>query len=172
MTADRSIRTVPISEAHDLTDFDCGVPVLNEWLNKRAFANDRSGASRTYVLCREATVTGYYCLSTGAIDHSVSPNQLRRNMPNPIPVVVLGRLAVDLRFQHQRLGSLLVRDAILRSVEVAKIAGAVALVVHALSDEARRFYLSLGFSELPLQPMTLFLLMRTAELAGASPASN
>ena len=172
MTLGHLTPSVPISDAHDLASFDCGVQALNDWLKKRALANNRSGASRTYVLCREREVVGYYSLATGAIDHNVSPGQLRRNMPDPIPVVVLGRLAVDRRFQNQRCGRVLVRDAIVRATQVARIAGAVALVVHALSDVARRFYLSSGFLELPLQPMTLYLLMRTAQQAGASSVQN
>jgi len=159
---------IPIAETHDLDSFDCGVQLLNDWLKKRALPNDRSGASRTYVLCQETTVIGYYCLATGAVDHDVSPSQLRRNMPNPIPVVVLGRLAVDRRLQNQKLGRVLLRDAILRAIQVAKIAGAVALVVHALSDLARQFYLSSGFIELPLQPMTLYLPIRTARQTQAT----
>src|SRR5579872_5963392 len=100
MTYGHLTPSVPIAAIHDVSSFDCGVPILNDWLNKRALANDRSGASRTYVLCRDSQVIGYYCLATGAVDHNVSPSQLRRNMPDPIPVVVLGRLAVDRRFQN------------------------------------------------------------------------
>lgn len=153
----------PISDEHDLAPFDCGVQVLNDWLKKRALANHRSGASRTYVLCQGREVIGYYCLATGAVDHDVSPSQLRRNMPNPIPVVVLGRLAVDRRYQNRKLGRILLRDANARTLQVASIAGAVALTVHALSDDARRFYLSSGFVPLPSQPMTLYLLLKTIE---------
>ena len=172
MTFGNLTPTVPIAESHDLASFDCGVPVLNDWLKKRALANHSSGASRTYVLCHESMVIGYYCLSTGAVDHIVSTSQLRRNMPDPIPVVVLGRLAVDRRYQHRKFGRVLVRDAIMNAMQVARIAGAVALVVHALSEEARRFYLSSGFIELKLQPMTLYLLLRTAQQAGASSLQN
>jgi GNAT superfamily N-acetyltransferase len=172
MTLGRASELIPIAETHDLDSFDCGVQVLNDWLKKRALPNDRSGASRTYVLCQGPIVVGYYCLATGAVDHNVSPNQLRRNMPDPVPVVVLGRLAVDRRFQNQRLGRVLLRDAILRAMQVAKIAGAVALVVHALSELARRFYLSSGFVELPLQPMTLYLSIRTARQIQATFLEN
>jgi GNAT superfamily N-acetyltransferase len=157
---------VPIADEHDLAPFDCGVQSLNDWLKKRAMANHRSGASRTYVLCHGREVIGYYCLSTGAIDHDVSPSQLRRNMPNPIPVVVLGRLAVDRRYQNQRLGRALLRDANVRALQVAEIAGAVALLVHSLSEEARRFYLSFGFVALPSQPMTLYLMLGTLKQTG------
>jgi GNAT superfamily N-acetyltransferase len=172
MTIGHTCLLVPIAETHDLESFDCGVEVLNDWLRKRALPNDRSGASRTYVLCQGTRVVGYYCLATGAIDHNVSPSQLRRNMPDPIPVLVLGRLAVDRCIQNRKLGRVLVRDAILRAMQVAKIAGAVALVVHALSESARQFYLSSGFIELPLQPMTLYLSMRTARQTGAAPLEN
>ena len=172
MTFGHPSTPIPIADTHDLDSFDCGVQVLNDWLKKRALPNDRSGASRTYVLCNGNTVVGYYCLATGAVDHNVSPSQLRRNMPDPIPVVVLGRLAVDRRFQNQRLGRILVRDAILPRRAGRQIAGAVALVVHALSEIARRFYLSSGFMELPLQPMTLYLLVRTAREIGATSLEN
>ena len=167
MTSGPLSQPVPISEAHDLAPFDCGVPSLNDWLKKRALANHRSGASRTYVLCHGREVIGYYCLATGAVDHDVSTSQLRRNRPDPIPVVVLGRLAVDRRYQNRRLGRILLRDANVRALQVAEIAGAVALIVHSLSDDARRFYRSSGFVPLPSQPMALYLLLRTIQQAGA-----
>lgn len=151
----------PISADHELAVFDCGVATLNDWLKRRAVENNRTGASRTYVVCEGQEVIAYYCLSTGAVDHDISPSQLRRNMPDPIPVVVLGRLAVDQRYQNRKLGHVLLKDAILRSLQIAEIAGAVALLVHSISEEARRFYLSAGFVELPSQPKTLYLLMRT-----------
>jgi GNAT superfamily N-acetyltransferase len=154
---------VPIADEHDLAPFDCGVQSLNDWLKKRALANHRAGASRTYVLCHGREVIGYYCLATGAVDHDISPSQLRRNMPDPIPVVVLGRLAIDRRYQNRRLGRALLRDATVRALQVAKIVGAVALMVHSLSEDARRFYLSSGFVALPSQPMTLYLLLRTID---------
>ena len=159
---------ISITEKHELHSFDCGVPILDDWLKRRALGNQRSGASRTYVLCDGREVVGYYCLSTGAVDHNVSPSQLRRNMPDPIPVVALGRLAIDRRYQSRRLGRALLFDAIWRSFQVAEIAGAVALLVHTISDDARRFYLAAGFVPMPSQPMTLYLLMRTARQASPS----
>jgi GNAT superfamily N-acetyltransferase len=160
---------MPISDEHDLASFDCGVQSLNDWLKIRAVANHRSGASRAYVVCQGSEVIGYYCLATGAVDHDVLPSQLRRNMPDPIPVVVLGRLAVDRRYQDRRLGRALLRDANLRALQVSEIAGAVALMVHSLSEDARRFYLSSGFVPLPSQPMTLYLLLRTLKQTGTQP---
>jgi GNAT superfamily N-acetyltransferase len=169
MTLGRLSPPVPLTDGHDLAPFDCGEATLNDWLRQRAAKNERSGASRTYVLCDGSAVIGYYCLATGAIDHADAPNPLRRNMPDPIPVLVLGRLAIDRRYQNRGLGRALLRDAVLRAVKVAEIAGVVALLVHALSPEARRFYHSCGFVELPSQPMTLCLMMRTAHQAGAEP---
>jgi GNAT superfamily N-acetyltransferase len=162
MTSGHLSAPTPITDGHDLAPFDCDVASLNDWLKNRALKNELSGASRTYVLCAGREVVGYYCLATGGIDHDQAPNLLRRNMPDPIPVLVLGRLAVDRRYQNRGLGHALLRDAILRALQVAEIAGVVALLVHVISEGARRFYLSCGFTPLPLQPMTLCLLMRTA----------
>jgi GNAT superfamily N-acetyltransferase len=161
-----------ISEEHGLAHFDCGVTSLNDWLKKRGLENDRSGASRTYILCRGREVAGYYCLATGAVDRDEAPSALRRNMPDPVPVVVLGRLAIDLRYQGRGIGRSLLRDAVQRATQVAEIAGAVALIVHALSEDARQFYLSWGFTDWPLQPMTLYLLLRTIEQTGTPSPRN
>ena len=159
----------PLTDRHDLTSFDCGEPSLNDWLRNRAISNERSGASRTYVLCSGPEVIGYYCLSTGGIDRAEAPSVLRRNMPDPLPVLVLGRLGVDHRYQNRGLGRALLRDAIQRALQVAGIAGAGALLVHALSESARQFYQASGFIALPSQPMTLCLILRTARRAGPAP---
>jgi GNAT superfamily N-acetyltransferase len=158
-----------ISEEHALAQFDCGVTSLNDWLKQRGLENDRSGASRTYILCYGPEVVGYYCLATGAVDRDEAPSALRRNMPDPVPVVVLGRLAVDHRYHGRGVGRLLLRDAVQRAAQVAEIAGAAALIVHALSEEARNFYLAWGFADWPLQPMTLYLLLRTIKQTGTPP---
>ncbi len=157
---------IRIAEEHDLARFDCGVASLNDWLKKRGLNNDRSGASRTYVLSEGRDVVGYYCLATGAVDRDEAPSALRRNMPDPVPVVVLGRLAIDRKYQGRGIGRSMLRDAVQRAAQVAEIAGAAALLVHALSDDARNFYLSWGFADWPLQPMTLYLLLRTIEQTG------
>lgn len=162
MTRGHLSAPVPITDGHDLTSFDCGEPSLNDWLRARAISNERSGASRTYIVCAGTQVIGYYCLSTGGIDREEVPNALRRNMPDPIPVLVLGRLAVDRRHQNRGLGRALLRDAVHRALQAAGIVGAGALVVHALSDHARRFYLSSGFVGLPSQPLTLCFHLRSA----------
>ena len=94
----------PITTAHLTEPFSCGIPVLDEWLKRRALKNEVSGASRTFVVCHDRRVIGYYALATGSIRHSDAPGNIRRNMPDPIPVMVLGRLAVDQQWQHAGLG--------------------------------------------------------------------
>jgi GNAT superfamily N-acetyltransferase len=151
----------PISSTHHLVDFDCGEPSLDEWLKRRALRNHANGASRCFVLCEGADVIGYYSLSAGAIDHAASPRSLRRNMPDPLPILLLGRLALDRRHHNQGLGRALLRDAMIRAADIAENAGVVAILVHALSDAAKLFYLSSGFVESPMQKMTLLMTLQT-----------
>lgn len=159
----------PIAGKHDLADFDCGEVSLNQWLKKRALKNHASGASRCFVLCIGQSVVGYYSLSAGAISHDRAPKTLRRNMPDPLPVLLLGRLAVDRRYHNRGLGQALLRDAMIRAVSVAGDAGVFALLVHALSDAARQFYLSRGFVASPLEPMTLVVTLATVRSILAEP---
>nr|WP_245396742.1 GNAT family N-acetyltransferase [Jiella sonneratiae] len=140
-----------------MEEFDSGVAVLDDWLKRRARANQASGASRCFVACEGAEVIGYYALASGAVKLPEAPGRFRRNMPDPIPVVVLGRLAVDRRCQGQGLGRALVRDAALRTLAAAETIGIRGLLVHALSEEARSFYEALGFDPSPLDPMTLMV---------------
>jgi GNAT superfamily N-acetyltransferase len=151
----------PLSAQHRLDDFRSGEASLDDWLRRRALKNESSGSSRTYVICADGAVIGFYCLAAGAIGHAEATPALRRNRPDPIPVLVLGRLAIHQDWQQQGLGTALLRDAILRAAQAAEIAGVTALLVHALSEEARRFYRSRGFIESPLKPMTLCLLLAT-----------
>lgn len=159
----------PITADQELANFDSGELSLNEWLKKRAFKNHASGASRCFVLCGGATVIGYYSLSAGAISHEAAPRAMRRNMPDPLPVLLLGRLAVDKRYHNRGIGQALLRDAMLRAVNVAGDAGVFALLVHAISDQAKQFYLSRGFVESPLQPMTLLMTIETIRSILAEP---
>ena len=152
----------PISEAHLIESFSCGVPVLDEWLKHRALKNEVSGASRTFVICQDRQVVGYYTLTTGSVEHRDAPGKIRRNMPNPIPVMVLGRLAIDQQWQQTGLGQGLLKDALLRSLSVSKHAGVRALLVHALSEDAKKFYAHSGFLESPLDPMTLMIALQDA----------
>lgn len=151
----------PIRADHELANFDSGELSLNEWLKRRALKNHASGASRCFVLCAGATVIGYYSLSAGAISHEAAPRTMKRNMPDPLPVLLLGRLAIDRHYHNQGIGQAMLRDAMLRAVNVARDAGVFAILVHALSEQAKRFYLSRGFVESPLQPMTLFMTIET-----------
>ena len=152
----------PITTAHNVESFACGVPVLDEWLKRRALKNESSGASRTFVVCSDGQVIGYYALATGSVGHGNTPGKVRRNMPDPIPVIVLGRLAIDERWQHAGLGRSLLRDAILRTLSVSQQAGVKALLVHTLAEDAKQFYLRHGFQESPLDPMTLIISLQDA----------
>jgi GNAT superfamily N-acetyltransferase len=135
--------------------FDCGERALDDWLRRRALANQASGASRVFVICRGVDVIGYYALAAGAIASGEAPGRLRRNMPDPIPVFVLGRLAVTRAEQGRMLGALLLRDAVLRTRAAAEYGGVAGLLVHALSEDAKRFYVRHGFSECPSRDWTL-----------------
>jgi GNAT superfamily N-acetyltransferase len=147
---------------HDLSSFDSGTPSLDDWLRRRALRNQESGGSRTYVVCAGKRVIGYYALATGAVAQAEATGRTRRNMPDPIPVMVLGRLAVDSSYQGRGLGRALLRDAILRTMQAADIAGIRAMLVHAISEDARRFYERCGFQPSPVDPMTLMITMRDA----------
>lgn len=150
---------VPLGLAHILSAFHCGEAVLDEWLRNRGLKNQSLGAARTFVVCQEGSsqVVGFYSLATGSVTHSISPGSLRRNMPDPIPVIILARLAVDKRFHGKGLGADLLRDAILRICHVAENIGVRAVMVHALSDSAKQFYLHHGFIQSLTQENTLFL---------------
>jgi GNAT superfamily N-acetyltransferase len=152
----------PISDNHDISGFDCGHTSLNEWLRKRAIKNEKNGASRTFVVCNGDTVIGYYSLAAGAVTREEASGNVRRNMPDPIPVMILGRLAVDQQWQGQQIGIGLLKDAILRTLAVAEQTGIRALLVHALSEEAKRFYLQCGFHESPVNDMTLMITLDEA----------
>lgn len=147
----------PIKTTHRLDDFDCGIQTLNQWLKRQALANESSGASRTFVVCENQHVIGFYALATGSVRRGDVPGSIKRRMPDPIPVMVLGRLAVDLHWQKKGVGSGLLKDAVLRTLAVAKQAGIRALIVHALSEQAKHFYLHYGFQESPFNQMTLLL---------------
>jgi GNAT superfamily N-acetyltransferase len=148
----------PLCADHDLSAFACGEASLDDWLKRRALANQLSGASRTFVVLDENRfAVGYYALAAGAVAHERATGGIRRNMPDPIPVLVLGRLAVAQRAQGVKLGAALLQDAVLRAMAVSENAGVRALLVHALNESARAFYAHYGFQESPLDPLTLML---------------
>lgn len=155
----------PLAEAHQLADFNSGVASLDDWLKRRARSNQASGASRTFVLCDNDKVIGYYALASGGVTIGEAPGRFRRNMPDPIPVVVLGRLAIDRAYQGKSLGRALFKDAALRVMHAADAIGIRGIVVHAISEEAKAFYLAIGFDPSPLDPMTLMVTL--ADVRGA-----
>lgn len=148
----------PLGENHGLEHFDSGAPSLNEWLRRRARANQISGASRTFVVTgggRE--VAGYFSLASGAIQLLEARGGFRRNMPDPIPVVILARLAVALPYQKLGLGRAMIGEAAKKVLAAGEGIGVRGLVVHALSEEAAAFYCRLGFTPSPSQPLSLMI---------------
>ncbi|MDP2432301.1 MAG: GNAT family N-acetyltransferase [Pseudomonadota bacterium] len=146
-----------LSATHLTDAFASGTPSLDDWLQRRARANQISGASRTYVVAEAGRVIGYYCLASGALALNDAPGGLKRNMPDPIPMAILGRLAVDQTWQGRGLGAALLRDAVERTQAAAAILGLRGLLVHALSDAAKAFYEHHGFVASPSRPMTLVM---------------
>ena len=150
----------PLTDDHQIDSFDSGETVLDDWLRRHARANQATGASRTYVVCEGKRVVAYYALASGAIAQAAAPGRFRRNMPDPIPVVVLARLAVDRNYQGRGLGRALFRDAARRAEHAADAIGIRGIVVHAISVEARKFYIALGFDPCPAESMTLVVTLR------------
>lgn len=148
----------PLAADHRTEGFSCGEASLDEWLRRRALVNQTTGASRTFVVTGDqGQVLAYYALAAGAVSHQESPGSIRRNMPEPIPVMVLARLAVDQRLQRRQVGGALLKDALRRAAAVAQNVGVRALLVHALNEHARQFYIHYGFVASPVNPMTLML---------------
>jgi GNAT superfamily N-acetyltransferase len=147
----------PLADYHELADFDCGFPSLDDWLRRRARGNQSSGATRTFVVAEGRRVIGYYAIASGAISISGAPGRFRRNMPDPIPVAVLARLAIDGASQGRGLGRALFRDGAARITHAADSLGIRGIVVHAISEQAKAFYLAIGFEPSPLDPMTLMV---------------
>ncbi|MES0002823.1 GNAT family N-acetyltransferase [Mesorhizobium sp. M0051] len=148
---------VPLADHHELSEFLSGIPSLDDWLKKRALTNQAGGASRTYVTCDGNRVVGYYAIASGGVKMVEAPGRFRRNMPDPIPVAVLGRLAVDQAHHGRGIGRALMRDAGLRILQAADILGIRGLLVHAISEDARAFYLAVGFEPSPVEPLTLMV---------------
>jgi GNAT superfamily N-acetyltransferase len=151
-----------LSAAHELSGFDSGEPVLDDWLRRRALHNEASGASRTYVVCAGDKVVGYYSLAVGVLAHAQAPGRVRRNMPDPVPAMILGRLAIDKEHQGVGIGTGLLRDAILRTIQAAHIAGIKVILVHAISEAAKRFHEKYGFIASPVDPMTVMITVAEA----------
>lgn len=146
-----------LDDTHVLDVFASGVASLDEWLKRRARANQAGGASRTYVVAEETRVIAYYSLASSNIAIREASGRFRRNMPDPVPVVTLARLAVDREFQNRGLGRDLVQDAAKRVIAAADIIGIRGMIVHAISEEAKVFYLRRGFLQSPTSDMTLMI---------------
>lgn len=154
-----------LSSDHKVNSFACGESVLDEWLKRRALSNQSSGASRTFVVTTiDREVMGYYALAAGAVAHQDATRSIRQNMPDPLPVMVLARLAVDVRAQGIKLGAALLQDALNRCLQVSRNTGVRAMLVHALNDRARQFYEYYGFKASPVHPMTLMLQLNQQEI--------
>lgn len=160
----------PLTAAHRLDDFNCGEPELDDWLLRRALVNQLGGASRTFVVADANNVArGYYALVAGAISHELALGKIKRNMPDPVPAIILGRLAVDRPAQGIQLGGALLKDAQRRVMKISEQAGVRTILVHALHERARQFYEHYGFARSPINPLLLMLrLDGTADDADAA----
>lgn len=152
---------VPLTAEHDLSNFDCGEPALNDWLKQRALKNE-SRFSRTYVVCERASVVAYFCISAGAVDREAAPGKLRRNAPDAIPVSVIGRLAVSRAYAGRGLGADILSDALRRIAIASQSIGIGAVLVQAKDRRAKQFYMACAeFIEYPAESRTLFLPIET-----------
>ncbi len=158
-------RPRPITEADDCSGFNCGEQTLDNWIRLRAIKNEKSGASRTFISIERESgdVAGYYCLSASSLVHEEATSSLRKNAPDPIPVILVGRLAVDERFKGQGVGASLLQDALSKGVEASRTVGARAFIVHALSDAAESFYRKFGFNLVPASARVMYILVQDAE---------
>jgi GNAT superfamily N-acetyltransferase len=152
----------PIGEHDDYATFDSGEPTLDDYLRSRALANHVEGASRCFVTCRDGRVVGFYALASASVERSSAPGRVRRNMPNPVPAILLSRLAIDRKEQGKGLGRHMLRDAITRCVQAADLVGVRVLLVHALHEEAKAFYRHFEFEPSPTDPLHLLLLIKDA----------
>jgi GNAT superfamily N-acetyltransferase len=162
----------PLAADHDLSLFACGLPQLDDWLRRRAQPNESGGTSRTFVVCDGGQVIGYYSLAAGSVLHDITTRGVRRNMPDPVPVALIGRLAVDRRFQRQGIGAALLRDAVLRVIGAAETIGIRAILVHAMTEEAKQLYERFGFAPSPIEPMTVMITVEAARRIVAGNASR
>lgn len=153
----------PLAPDHELEAFESGVTALDDWLKRRARRNEAEGASRTFVLCTGRRVVGYYSLAAGSVLHTLATGKVRRNMPDPAPVLLLGRLAVDRSCHGRGLGADLLSNAVMRAVGAADYIGVRAILVHAISDQAKAFYEKHGFRPSPVEPMTLMITIDEAK---------
>ena len=156
----------PIAEGHDVSRFCTGVPGLDAWLRSKAWLNEAKGGARTYVACDSEQVVGFYSLAASAVEKRRLSSRIGRSMPEPVPVILLGQLAVDTSYQGRGLGSDLLVDAAKRALSAAHLIGARAIVVQALNNEAKAFYGRFGFRPFSDRE-PLMLVLRLSELKAA-----
>jgi predicted N-acetyltransferase YhbS len=150
-----------LNHSHDISEFDCGEKSLTEWLKRRAIQNQQSGAAVTYVVAVDTKVVGYYCLSSGSVARNIATKRAGRNMPDAVPAMLLGRLAVDRAYQSRGIGCGMLRDAVLRVISGAKDFGIRVMLVHALPT-AKAFYQRLGFQSSPVFEYTMMITIEDA----------
>jgi GNAT superfamily N-acetyltransferase len=153
-------RPCSLREEHHIRDFDCGNDSLNQYLKEKALKSQQNDSARTFVVVEDGSVIAYYTVSSSAVAHAEAPGRLRRNRPDPVPAVLLGRFAVDSRFQGRKIGSSLLQDALLRLAKASNDIGIAVIIVDAISDEARRFYQERGFKPFVEESMRLYLLLK------------
>jgi GNAT superfamily N-acetyltransferase len=157
-----------LGAGHDLEGFDCGREPLNRFLIRFALTNQKADSAHTYCVCRagERRVVGYHSLVVGSVGRAEAPSRIAKGLPqHPVPVMLLARLAIDKTEQGRGLGKALLKDALLRTVQAAEIAGIRAFLVHAKDEEARTFYERFDFEPSPADPFQLFLLMKDVRAA-------
>src|ERR1700687_5875978 len=156
-----SPRIEKLQRNHPLDDFDCGQEALNRFLKRYAVQNQQAGASQTYVALANEEVVGYYTLVVGQVEYSDAPERLTKGLArHPVPIMLLARLAVATSWQAKGLGSGLLKDAMLRTLQAADIAGIRVFAVHAKDDQAKAFYEHFGFVASPVDPYHLFRLLK------------
>ena len=155
----------PLASRHDISQFSSGVPTLDAWLRGKARLNEARGGARTYVACDGGRVAGFYSLAASSVERRRVSSRVRRNMPDPIPVILLGQLAVDEAYRGRRIGSDLLIDAAKRSLSAAGAVGARAVIVQAVDERARAFYERFGFRPFS-EREPLMLALRMSEIAG------
>jgi GNAT superfamily N-acetyltransferase len=158
----RLVAPAALTAAHRLDAFECAHASLTDWLRQRALKNHASGASRCFVVRDGQHVVGFYALAAGSVEQARTPGNIRRKMPDPIPVLVLGRLAVHRDYAGLGIGAGLLKDAVLRSQRAAIDIGARALLCHAIDGSAKSFYLHHGFAASPIDALTVMLKLETA----------
>ena len=154
-------RVEKLTRRHAVDPFDCGEPALDRFLARFAFPNQQANASQSYVGLADDTVIGFYTLVVGEVAHAEAPERLVKGLArHPVPIMLLARLAVARDWQSKGIGAGLLRDAVLRTLQAADIAGIRALAVHAKDDAARAFYRRFDFVESPTDPLHLFALIK------------